>query len=257
MKHNFDNFKDKPTDTNRKSKNNKKNKLAKNKPVKKSNTKTLVIIAVCVVAILTGVIVLFASTPDITGTWLHKTDDGNEYYYTLYKEDGECKVDISQGTVHYTGTYEVSTQNAEKKITFDIKYGNPYPQCLNNTYVYNLKKNKLTLVTDDKSTITLSRTKTPESSDYLKPFDDFKTDKKLLGTWVMEYENIGTMTLSFNDDGTMLIDSFGAGYQQYVYTVSDGKIKLSYYDTILKNQEEPYSVENNQLQFLGINWTKK
>lgn len=254
MKYDFDKFNDKPNATKKSAKSSKKRVANKHKASKTKKNNAVVYIALAVVlALIVCALVLLLSKPKVTGTWLHKTESSGDFYYTLYKENGECKVDISQGTIHYTGTYELTN----KTITFDIKYGKPYEQALNSTYDYDLSKNKLILFADDESTTELTKTNSVKYTDYVKPYDNFKTDGNLTGAWVYNYEGLGDRTLTINDDGTMIIDSFGAGYQECVYSAENNEIKLSFYDTKLHEQTEQYRITDNQLEFLGTIWTKQ
>ncbi len=89
------------------------------------------------------------------------------------------------------------------------------------------------------------------------PDENFKEVEELTGEWEFYYPEYDmSVKLTLNDDGTMIYDQFGMQELHCVYTATDSTINLSFFETELISQEEGYYFDNDQLIFLGLNWTK-
>lgn len=92
-------------------------------------------------------------------------------------------------------------------------------------------------------------------TDEIAYYDDYKTDKKLEGSWLYEYDDY-KCTYSFYDDGSFEILTSDADIKG-AYTVDDGKIKMRYY--YISNvsaadefeNELEYSVDEDKVKFIN------
>ena len=224
--------------------------------IKKKNPFYLpVIIAACLVV---GAIVAFLAisifTPTVEGTWVYEAEDGNSFYYTFSKD--ECDMNI--GTIHFPGTYTLDVTDEAKTMNIEIYAGYLSGACEYEITGNRLAKNRvMTLTNAEGTTFTLKQTKAQKDSDYIMPDENFKEVEKLTGEWEFEYaEYNSSLKLTLNDDGTMIYDQFGYQELHCVYTATDSKINLSFFETELISQEEEYYFDGDQLIFLGLNWTR-
>ncbi len=92
----------------------------------------------------------------------------------------------------------------------------------------------------------------------IEKYDDFKSDDKLLGSWLLKDASEGyDYTYTFYDDGTFQImstevDTRGA------YKIEDGKCTIHYFEINGTEYETPieYSVNGDKLKFSGTELTK-
>ncbi|MBE6823817.1 MAG: hypothetical protein E7513_00570 [Ruminococcaceae bacterium] len=219
-----------------------------------------VIIAACIVVLaLVGYFAVSLFVPTIEGTWKYVSEEDQlEFYYTFDEtaEGAMCEMNI--GTIHFPGTYELSEADTTKTVSISVYAGYIY-----GNYAYEVEGNKLfgervlTLTGEDGSTITLTQAKQPKDSDYIVPDENFEEVEALTGEWEYYYpEYDAAMKLTINSDGTMIYDQFGYQELHCVYTADDSVIKLSFFETEIIAQEEEYYFDNDQLIFLGLNWTR-
>ncbi len=214
-----------------------------------------VIIAACLVV---GAIVAFLAisifTPTVEGTWAYEAEDGNTFYYTFSKD--ECDMNI--GTIHFPGTYTTNVTDEAKSMNIEIYAGYLSGACEYEITGNRLAKNRvMTLTNAEGATFTLTQTKAQKDSDYIMPDENFEEVETLTGEWEFEYpEYDSSLKLTLNDDGTMIYDQFGYQELHCVYTATDSKINLSFFETELITQEEEYHFDGDQLIFLGLNWTR-
>lgn len=222
---------------------------------KKSPFYLPIIIAACLVF---GAIVAFLTisifTPTVEGTWVYEAEDGNSFYYTFSKN--ECDMNI--GTIHFPGTYTIDVTDESKSMNIEIYAGYLSGVCEYDITGNRLAKNRvLTLTNTEGTTFTLTQTKPQKDSDYIMPDENFEEVEALTGEWEFEYaEYDSSLKLTLNDDGTMIYDQFGYQELHCVYTATDSKINLSFFETELITQEEEYYFDGDQLIFLGLNWTR-
>ena len=222
---------------------------------KKSLIYLPIIIAACLVF---GAIVAFLAisifTPTVEGTWIYEAEDGNTFYYTFDKD----KCDMNIGTIHFPGTYTLDVTDEAKTMNIEIYAGYLSGACEYEITGNRLAKNRvMTLTNVDGATFTLTQTKAQKDSDYIMPDENFEEVEALTGEWEFEYpEYNSSLKLTLNDDGTMIYDQFGYQELHCVYTATDSKINLSFFETELITQEEEYYFDGDQLIFLGLNWTK-
>lgn len=226
---------------------------------KKFPLQTPVIIAACIVAVaLIGCILFNLFVPTVEGTWLYQTEDGFSFYYTFDESPKGTECEMSVGTIHFPGTYTLSESDSGKTMNVSVYAGYIY-----GNYTYEVVGNRLfghrvlNLVGEDGTAITLEAAKAPKDSDYITPDKDFKEVEEIVGEWEFFYEEYNaSLKLTINDDGTLIYDQFGYQELHCVYTADDSKINLSFFETELIAQEEEYYFDNDQLIFLGLNWTR-
>lgn len=226
---------------------------------KKFPLQTSIIIAACI--LLVAVIGFFAVsifTPTVEGTWLYKSEEGYDFYYTFDEtsEGKECVMSI--GTVYFPGFYETSVTDEAKSVSVSV-----YAGYINGNYTYSIEGVKLfgnrvlTLTGEDGTALTLTQAKQPKDTDYVKPDENFEPVEELVGEWEFLYEEFGeSYKLTINDDGTMIFDQFGLQEIHFTYTADDKKINLSFFETDVIAQEEEYYFKDDQLIFLGLNWSR-
>lgn len=229
------------------------------KPKKKFPIQVPIIIAACIVVI--ALIAYFAVNlfvPTVEGSWAYETDDGTVFYYTFDEKADANECEMSIGSIHFPGTYDLSVTDDTKTVTISIYAGYIY-----GSYDYAVTGNRLmknrvmTLAGEDGTTITLTEAKAPKDSDYITPDEDFVPVESIVGEWEYLYEEYdSSLKLTINDDGTMVYNQFDYQELHCVYTADESIINLSFYETELISQEEEYYFDNGQLIFLGLNWTR-
>ncbi len=229
-------------------------------PKKKFPIYIPVIIAACIVVLaLVGYFAVNLFVPTIEGTWKYVSEEDNlEFFYTFDETAEGTVCEMSIGSIHFPGIYELSEAEEAKTVSISVYAGYIY-----GNYTYQVEGNKLfgervlTLTGDDGSTMTLTQAKQPKDTDYIVPDENFKEVEALTGEWEYYYpEYDAAMKLTINDDGTMIYDQFGYQELHCVYTADDSVIKLSFFETEIIAQEEEYYFDNDQLIFLGLNWTR-
>ena len=246
MKHDLDNFA---------SDNKRKNTKNKGRTQKQKTSKSIYVIPAISVVVLAAVMLylIFGTSAPIEKTWLHKSESGNEYYYTFYEESD--KLEITIGTDHFMCTYNTDGD----KLTTTYDNNSIYPDNLFGEYTFEVTEengnNVLTLTDFDGAKITLSEEKVPADSDFLKPYENYKVDEKIVGTWQLTYD-LGKMQLVINDDGTLVLNLLDIEYQHYVYTASENVIKMSFFKDQKVEFTEQYKLVDGKLEFLGIPWER-
>ena len=191
----------------------------------------------------------------IEGTWLHELEDGRKYYYTFTGDDSGT-LEIAFGATIYTGKYDL--EDGEINITIDK--GEAYAENFVGKYGISISnKNGIEYIalTDIANEETkLYKHQQPQPSDYITPSEDFAENKALTGTWKITYEEMGDMKLTFNSDGTMVLDMFGAEKNYGVYTVTDTVVTISFYQKERYDYNEEYSIKDGKLNILGTTFTK-
>lgn len=226
--------------------------------------KTIIIAACLVFGALLTYLALALMIPSVEGTWLHKSQDGYEVYYTIDKTKDGYVLDVSFGTTHYSGGCDVTKTDSGITVTLITKIGQLYPDAPYGEYTYKISGNKLfknatiELTDANGNVISLSQSKKTDISDYLKPYDDFKVNEKLVGEWMVDNSMYGMdpIVLTFNEDGTMILDVYGMQKEHYYYSPQEKTIKFSIYmGEQIENEMEYQFVEGN-LVFLDTLWTR-
>ncbi len=257
MNHNFDNFNDDGKKNANPKKSNKTSIVSKKR---KKNHKMIYILSCAIAAVVFALVAFFvffdSTQSSLEYTWLHKSQDGNDYYYTFTETSDGGKLEISIGTDYFKCTYDIGDNDT---ITTSYANSEVYSDNLIGEYEYSISEENgedvLTLKSLDGSSQKLTKVDRPEDTDYLKPYENFKVDKDIVGKWEIKY-SMGSLKLDINDDGTMVLNLLDTEYQHYVYTVTNQTLKMSLFKDQLIEFEEPYQLTDGKLTFLGIPWDK-
>lgn len=209
------------------------------------------------------------------GTWLFesKLDSGEKMkiYYTIEERNSKCYFEASYGTAYYPGVYKENPDGAKNTLYFKLDYQAfvdkqydttelLFNDCLNGSYKYTLDGKRgsdsytMTLIDDSDKKIVLKYAQKPELTDYVKLYDDFKADKRLLGEWEVDNSmyDMDPTIVTFNEDGTMAIDNYGIYVTEFVYSATDGFIKMAGFGNEKVEQELDYSFKEGALVMGGI-----
>ena len=257
------------------------------KTVRTVHYRAPLIIAACIflsVLIFFGVWKCFFDT-DIVGTWgieISLNTDSEKVPFNLTFEKDKT-VRFHSGGVTYIGRYELTKDDNDDKLlyiylsvygqvqvfrfNYDIE-GNilngrnlklvdlsgmllsPDDSSSDKEYIENKKKITDSVMIDG---ITYYKWNfTPGNENYkISKNDGFKTDKKLVGTWLYDSKELDySYTMTFNDDGTFEqlapdVEIHGS------YTVKDGVCSTSYYpmNNNIVEQSFDYNVKDGKLTF--------
>ena len=229
-----------------------------------------IIVALClVVGALITYLALALMIPTTEGTWLYETEDGLKIYYTLEeREDDEYYFEIAYGSAFYPGTYQLNPEGTESTLVFNALYNDMlamqgqtlFENCLNGTYTYSISGNKLfgecsmTLNNGSETPVVVKYVEKPEFTDYVKPYENFKVNKSILGSWELDNSMFGLdpTVFVFNEDGTMTIDNSGFYTVKYMYSPVDNKIKMAAYSNKIEEMEVEFELKDGNLIFDGI-----
>lgn len=242
------------------------------------NVRLPIVFGIFLAALITALTWKLFFNQTITGTWYYIND--GEYTETFdsptessdepeevthsytqrvcyeFNDNGECIVTL--GTMSVVGQYDLYSTDDSRMFTAAVIY--QYTPLLYGSYNYRIEGNSFTkkkLVisaagSDEELTLQEGEGESP-----LKPYDDFKGDDRLKGTWRdddvgVEYEFtadgyftrrsddglIIEHTYSVIDDGVIMTKYFGDTEQNYSYTYSfDDDNNLSINGTALKKIE--------------------
>ncbi len=196
----------------------------------------------------------------IIGTWsiessasadeVNKPDISYKVYYS-FLSDGKYKVNM--GTNEEVGTYTLST-NEEGEPTVTIGSDTMSAQEYNYKVTGNIfTGKKLTLSVPSynfSQDLKSDRVVIPK----LKVSKDFKANDKLTGEWVYN-DGYYNFAYTFNDDGTVKVNSNNISTLSGVYTCKDNVITITYFSIKEESMDLPFSFNGddeiilNNLQF--------
>lgn len=215
----------------------------------------ILIIALLIISVFT--LSACSDSDEICGTWLYQSAQGHKYYYTFYDSDGKGKLEISCGTTSFMCTYEIN----DNMLVTSYKNGEIYGGNFLGTYSYEIveEDNKFMILTDfDGEKYKLKAVEKPDNNKLLKKYDNFRVDKKLVGNWIYDYEDLGaTLELTVKLDGTMVLNLSDLEYQNYVYTADGSSLKFTRILEEKIEETKPYKVSGKKLEFLGLEWSKE
>ena len=155
---------------------------------------------------------------DLVGAWAVEGNPDAEI--RVFTADG--KIRFVKGTVYLEGDVKYGIDsNGNKKYMSDFHY-------MAGELNYMVEGNTALFVSLDGVTQTLVRTNAPDVK--LTPFEDFKADNALVGTWLNDEYNDRYI---FRDDGTASYDiedkeMMYVSHIDYTYKVEDDKVYLNY-----------------------------
>lgn len=225
---------------------------------KKKVLQTPVIISLCiVVAALLGYFVFtgfFLKEPEGI-TWSNEVD-GATYYYE-FKNDGTF--DAYVGTVEIHSTYQKTKADGANTLTVGATIGNFYngaPATYEITGSRLLGNQTLNCKYNDEYEFTVNQSKKKDNAMELPK--DFTPDEDLLGSWLFKYMGYDIYKVTFNKDGSMTLEFLQDGIKYNgTYTLEDSTINFTYY--VAESYATPleYSVDGDNLNFMGYTFVRE
>lgn len=166
----------------------------------------------------------------------------------VFDDDGSFYCQI--GTTKQISNYSVEQNKETGDMTVTI-------DAMSSTFAYKVSGNiftgrKLefydsTQAITDKSEPILKFESTSLNIPKLEKFENFKTNDKLIGKWHYGDGMFTDITITFNEDGTFIENNADVSIVEYVYTVTDNKIKLKYLYGKEETIELPYKLDGDTL----------
>lgn len=232
---------------------------------KKFPLQKTIIISLCIfVAALIGYFTLFLCTPTVEGTWMLEAEDGNKYYYTITETKDGYDLDVSLGTIGWPGKCIVDSKQKEPKINIDLSLGEAiYDGGIYGAYTYDIsggrfsKNSTMTLVGANGNKFTLKKTERPAMASYTEPFEGFKPNQALLGTWKVDLGMGQNFEITFSEDGVLSMYYYnGVVYENYFYKVEDSVVLRRAYASEKYEDQLDFQITDDGLVFMNILWTK-
>ena len=173
-----------------------------------------------------------------------------------FTKDGECIVQL--GTMKVEGTYQLGSSEENGSLLSASVFSGNSP-IFYGTYGYDVKGNPFTgrrielidLYDTDADPMTLEEGNVEVE---LTPFEDFKTDEKILGKW---YDDIDKIVYEFTDDGYMIRTVTGGMEIKHAYSVmDDGYLILKYIMDTEQIMTSSYRVDGSFLYIDDVKLTK-
>ncbi len=213
----------------------------------------------------------------IEGVWAFKYSDDLTLYYTF--EDGKAK--MTYGTVDFVDTYTLEQdENGNNIFIISSSAGGPlaYYSPISGSYTVSLSGSSLfgqsmTLTSTSSEEVVQELTSGKIPQDILKPDEDFVADEKLIGTWEYVMEDYGiSMSYTFNEDGTILINQYDQMIYNGIYNITDkvtsmdasgnevttsgSGVEITYYVSEEFTDTIPYEFSGDTLVIGGVGYTK-
>ncbi len=217
-----------------------------------------VIIAACllIVSLLSYLVftAFFLKEPEGV-TWSSELDGAT--YYFEFNDDSTFKAYV--GSVEITSTYE-KVKDAENgnSLTVNTNVCNFYSGA---PATYTISGSRLlgnqTLDYSYGEGYDYSLTQAKREKVDLELPKDFVADEALLGEWIFQYYGYDIYKVTFNDDGSMVLEFVQDGIKYNgTYTIDNGNLNFTYYvsDSVAAPLE--YSVNGDTLTFLGATFTR-
>lgn len=225
---------------------------------KKSPLQVPVIIACCIlVAALLGFLVYYAfflKEPENV-TWTNEVDNVT-YFYEL-KSDGTFTGYL--GSIEMKGSFQKAKAEGKNTITVDKTFGSFYQ---NMPATYSVKGSKLfgnqemTCTYSEDYEFTLKQGKREKK--LLDLPQDFSADEELVGTWIFKYMNYDIYKVTFNKDGSMILEFIQDGIKYNgIYTIEGSTINFTYYVTDSTVVPIDYKVDGDTLTFMGYQFVRE
>lgn len=225
---------------------------------KKSPLQVPVIIACCIlVAALLGFLVYYAfflKEPENV-TWTNDVD--NVTYYYEFKSDGTFTGYL--GSIEMNGSFQKAKAEGNNTVTVDKTFGSFYQ---NMPATYSIKGSKLfgnqemTCTYSEDYEFTLKQGKREKK--LLDLPQDFTADEDLVGTWIFKYMNYDIYKVTFNKDGSMLLEFIQDGIKYNgIYTIDGSTINFTYYVTDSTVVPIDYKVDGDTMTFMGYQFVRE
>ena len=225
---------------------------------KKTPLQVPVIIACCIlVAALLGFLVYYAfflKEPENV-TWTNDVD--NVTYYYDFKSDGTFTGYL--GSIEMNGSFQKTKADGNYTVTVDKTFGSFYQ---NMPATYSIKGSRLlgnqemTCTYSEDYEFTLKQGKREKK--LLDLPQDFTADEELVGTWIFKYMNYDIYKVTFNKDGSMLLEFIQDGIKYNgIYTIEGSTINFTYYVTDSTVVPIDYKVDGDAMTFMGYQFVRE
>ncbi len=155
---------------------------------------------------------------DIKGSWkLDFEDEGKTYSYGFTFSDGQ-KAEYSYGGITYLGSYALDTEQNTVRITASGS-GRDLDMHFGYAFAGNAFEGRHLILTNQ-SDVQLPFHSGSRYEPLVQPYEDFKPDEKLLGSWLYKGED-QTYTFTFDENGRYAYVCDGLTHTG-AYKVQDG-----------------------------------
>ena len=227
-------------------------------PKKKSGLQKPIIIACCIVLVailgFLGYMAFFLKEPENV-TWSNDVNDVTYYYE--FKSDGTFTGYL--GSIEMNGSFQKTNDESGKTITLDKSFGSFYQGA---PATYSIKGSRLfgnqemSCSYSDEYEFTLKQSKREKK--LLDLPEDFTADESLVGSWIFKYMNYDIYKVTFNKDGSMVLEFLQDGVKYNgIYTIDGSTINFTYYVTDSTVVPIDYAVDGDYLTFMGYQFVRE
>lgn len=217
-----------------------------------------VIIACCIVlAAVIGFLAymaFFLKEPENV-TWSEVVNDMTYYYE--FKPDGTFTGYL--GSIEVSGSFQKADGEDGKTLAVSKTFGSFYQNATANYTISGSRlfgNQELTCSYSDEYTFTLNQSK--REKDLLDLPEEFTPDEELIGSWVFKYMGYEIYKVTFNEDGSMVMEFVQDGYKYNgIYTIEDSTINFTYYTNESVVVPLDYSVNGDSLNFMGYGFVRE
>ena len=227
-------------------------------PKKKSGLQKPIIIACCIVLVailgFLGYMAFFLKEPENV-TWSNDVNDVTYYYE--FKSDGTFTGYL--GSIEMNGSFQKTNDENGKTITLDKSFGSFYQGA---PAAYSIKGSRLfgnqemSCSYSEEYEFTLKQSKRDKKM--LDLPEDFTADEALVGSWIFKYMNYDIYKVTFNKDGSMVLEFLQDGVKYNgIYTIDGSTINFTYYVTDSTVVPIDYAVDGDYLTFMGYQFVRE
>lgn len=225
---------------------------------KKSFLQVPVIISLCIVlAAILGFLCYYAfflKEPENV-MWSNEVQD-TTYYYE-FKNDGSFKAYV--GTIEVTNSYQKNKSEEGNTLTVGTTIGSFYQSAPADYTISGSRlfgNQEMTCTYSEDYEFTLKQAKRENGT--LDLPDNFTPDENLVGSWVFKYMGYDIYKVTFNKDGSMVLEFVQDGLKYNgIYTLEDGTVNFTYISNESVTVPVEYSVDGDELSFLGYNFVRE
>ena len=187
--------------------------------------------------------------------WMTKYDDVP--YYFEFRDDNVFKSYV--GSVELTGTYEKVKKDDTSYLVVNADAGD-FMNGQSATYEITgsrvLCNQVLSCSYGEGSTFSFNQV--AKRDDPLALPEEFTADEALLGDWVFSFYGYEYCVVTFNDNGSMMINypQNGVTYNG-TYSIEDGKVNFTYYVTDYLVEQIEYTINGDNLTFMQMQFVRK
>lgn len=185
----------------------------------------------------------------LVGTWQFTNEDGEVQTLFSYIFNENSTAMLAMGNVAYCSDLKLEKNESGKDtLTAQLYYN------INGTYEYE--------ISEDGKTMTLTNN---DEKQVMKKVDDYKfmpeppespeVDEKLVGNW-KDKEGAG-ITYTFNENGTMVNNSYGVMIVYAQYSAKDGKLSYTYNQGTDVDYTYDYSFNGDVLVIDKVEYVKE